>query len=113
MTDRNDTEDVDAQGIPSPQGEHDLIETDFERVDEVRAAAGIKIAAPDLDGAMAGAPIRIIRDRDRSEVIAEVEACADRFSFVERGLSARDLTPIPTLSWCTTRRRAAHRAPKG
>jgi BCCT family betaine/carnitine transporter len=30
MTDRNDTEDVDAQGIPTPEGEHDLIETDYD-----------------------------------------------------------------------------------
>jgi translation initiation factor 5B len=49
-------------------------EQKFEQVDEVAAADGVKIAAPDLDGAMAGAPIRVIRDRDRSEVIAEVEA---------------------------------------
>ena len=33
----------------------------------------MKIAAPDLDDAMAGAPIRVVRDRDVTEVIAEVE----------------------------------------
>ncbi|MDG5778969.1 translation initiation factor IF-2 [Haloarculaceae archaeon H-GB2-1] len=49
-------------------------EKQFEKVDSVAAADGIKIAAPDLDDAMAGAPIRVVRDRDVDEVIAEVEA---------------------------------------
>ncbi|WP_262180104.1 translation initiation factor IF-2 [Haloarcula laminariae] len=48
-------------------------EQQFEQVDAVAAADGVKIAAPDLDGAIAGAPIRVLRDRDRAEVIAEVE----------------------------------------
>ncbi|MDT3437094.1 translation initiation factor IF-2 [Haloarcula sp. 1CSR25-25] len=48
-------------------------EQEFEQVEQVAAADGVKIAAPDLGDAMAGAPIRVIRDRDRSEVIAEVE----------------------------------------
>jgi translation initiation factor 5B len=46
----------------------------FEQVDEVVAAAGIKIAAPDLDDAMAGAPVRVVRDQNREEVIRAVEA---------------------------------------
>ncbi|PSQ11237.1 translation initiation factor IF-2 [Halobacteriales archaeon QS_5_70_15] len=46
----------------------------FDQVDEVVAAAGIKIAAPDLDDAMAGAPVRVVRDRPVEEVIADVEA---------------------------------------
>ncbi|GGN91786.1 MULTISPECIES: translation initiation factor IF-2 [Haloarcula] len=48
-------------------------EAQFEQVDEVTAADGVKIAAPELDDAMAGAPIRVVRNRERSEVIAEVE----------------------------------------
>ncbi|EMA22401.1 translation initiation factor IF-2 [Haloarcula argentinensis] len=48
-------------------------EQEFEQVEQVAAADGVKIAAPELGDAMAGAPIRVIRDRDRSEVIAEVE----------------------------------------
>ncbi|WP_302081528.1 translation initiation factor IF-2 [Salinibaculum rarum] len=57
---------------PKPLSE---IRTDeeFESVPEVTAADGVKIAAPDLDDAMAGAPIRVVRDRDVDEVIAEVE----------------------------------------
>jgi translation initiation factor 5B len=47
---------------------------EFERVDSVVAAEGIKIAAPDLDDAMAGAPVRVVRDRDLGTVIEAVEA---------------------------------------
>jgi translation initiation factor 5B len=49
-------------------------ESRFERVEQVSAAAGVKIAAPDLDAAMAGAPVRVVRDRDLDEVVAEVRA---------------------------------------
>ncbi|WP_135303824.1 translation initiation factor IF-2 [Haloarcula amylovorans] len=48
-------------------------EQEFEQVEEVAAADGVKIAAPDLDNAMAGAPIRVVRDRDQEEVVAEVQ----------------------------------------
>jgi len=46
----------------------------FEQVESVVAAQGVKIAAPDLDDAMAGAPIRVVRDRDLDTVIGEVQA---------------------------------------
>ncbi|MEF8812298.1 MAG: translation initiation factor IF-2 [Halovenus sp.] len=49
-------------------------EEGFERVSEARAAQGVKIAAPDLDRAMAGAPIRVVRDRSLEDVVAAVEA---------------------------------------
>ncbi|MEZ3115240.1 translation initiation factor IF-2 [Halobaculum sp. MBLA0147] len=48
-------------------------EKEFEQVPELAAAAGIKIAAPDLDRAMAGAPVRVAREENVDEVIAEVE----------------------------------------
>jgi translation initiation factor 5B len=44
----------------------------FDKVEQVGAAAGVKIAAPDLDDAMAGAPVRVVRDRPVDEVVAEV-----------------------------------------
>ena len=47
---------------------------EFEKVDEVVAAQGVKIAAPDLDDAMAGAPIRVVRDQNVETVIEEVRA---------------------------------------
>ena len=46
----------------------------FEQADSVVAAQGVKIAAPDLDDAMAGAPIRVVRDRDVEDVLDEVRA---------------------------------------
>jgi translation initiation factor 5B len=46
----------------------------FEKVDEIAAASGVKVAAPDLDEAMAGAPVRVVRDRNLDAVIAEVRA---------------------------------------
>jgi len=64
--------DVRALLRPRPL-EEIRIEKQFEQVDAVAAADGVKIAAPDLDDAIAGAPIRVLRDRERSEVIAEVE----------------------------------------
>ncbi|SDY38156.1 translation initiation factor IF-2 [Halobellus clavatus] len=58
---------------PRPNAEI-RVEKRFDKVDEVRAAAGIKVAAPELDDAMAGAPIRVVRDQNREAVIDEVEA---------------------------------------
>ena len=49
-------------------------EKQFERMDAVAAAAGVKIAAPDLDDAMAGAPVRVVRGRPLEDVIAGVES---------------------------------------
>jgi translation initiation factor 5B len=46
----------------------------FEKAAEVSAAAGVKIAAPDLDQAMAGAPVRVVRNRPLEEVVEEVNA---------------------------------------
>jgi translation initiation factor 5B len=46
----------------------------FEQVDAVTAAAGTKIAAPDITNAMAGAPVRVVGDRDVEAVVAEVRA---------------------------------------
>jgi translation initiation factor 5B len=46
----------------------------FEQVDAVSAAAGTKIAAPDIGTAMAGAPVRVVGDRPVEGVVAEVQA---------------------------------------
>ncbi len=48
-------------------------EKQFEQVPSLSAAAGIKIAAPDLDRAMAGAPVRVAHEDDVDDVIREVE----------------------------------------
>ncbi|MFP9190806.1 translation initiation factor IF-2 [Natronosalvus vescus] len=65
--------DVRALLQPRPLAEI-RTESRFENVDEVGAAAGIKIAAPDLEDAMAGAPVRVVRDRDLEDVRSEVQA---------------------------------------
>ena len=58
---------------PQPNAEI-RVENRFERVESVAAAAGVKIAAPDLDEAMAGAPVRVVRDQTVDDVIGEVKA---------------------------------------
>ena len=65
--------DVRALLQPRPLAEI-RTEKEFERVESIRAAAGVKVAAPDLDDAMAGAPVRAVRDRPLSEVVEEVRA---------------------------------------
>ena len=65
--------DVRALLRPRPLSEI-RTEREFETVPEVAAADGIKIAAPDLDDAMAGAPVRAVRDRPVEDVVAEVQA---------------------------------------
>ena len=66
-------------------------EGEFEQVDSVAAAQGVKIAAPDLDDAMAGAPVRVVRDRPVGAVLEEVAAEIAEFqvSTVEEGISAK------------------------
>jgi translation initiation factor 5B len=66
-------------------------ESSFEQVESVAAAEGVKVAAPDLGDAMAGAPVRVVRDRDLEEVLAEVEAeiAEIQVSTVEEGISVK------------------------
>ena len=54
------------------------VEREFEHVDVVTAAAGVKIFAPELDKAIAGSPIRAVRsdgdvEKAKEEMSAEVE----------------------------------------
>jgi translation initiation factor 5B len=66
---------TDVRALLQPQPLAEIrTEKQFEQVDSVRAAAGVKIAAPDLDDAMAGAPVRVVRDRNVEEIVAEVRA---------------------------------------
>lgn len=53
-----------------------LIEDRFERVKSVAAAAGIKVSAPNLEGVIAGSPIRVIRgdaEQVKEEIRREME----------------------------------------
>lgn len=47
----------------------------FQKVDEVVAAAGIKIAAPNLDNVVSGSPLRVLSDENdvESEILKEIE----------------------------------------
>ncbi|MFP4632357.1 MAG: translation initiation factor IF-2 [Halobacteriota archaeon] len=46
-------------------------EKEFEQVDRVTAAHGIKVAAPDLDDAMAGGPFRVVGEDDELDDVVE------------------------------------------
>ncbi|MUV87737.1 translation initiation factor IF-2 [Natronomonas sp. CBA1123] len=72
---KNDPIVTDVRALLQPRPLAEIrTEKQFEQVEEVGAAAGVKIAAPDLDDAMAGAPVRVVRDRPLEDVIAEVQA---------------------------------------
>ncbi len=57
---------------PKPLDEIRDPENRFDQVELVRAAAGIKIAAADLEGVAAGAPLRVV-GKDPNEAMREVE----------------------------------------
>lgn len=66
---------TEVRALLQPQPNAEIrVENRFEQVESVAAAAGIKIAAPDLDDAMAGAPVRVVRDQPVEAVIEEVKA---------------------------------------
>ncbi|WP_336135279.1 translation initiation factor IF-2 [Natronomonas amylolytica] len=72
---QNDPIVTEVRALLQPQPLAEIrTEKQFEQVEEVKAAAGVKIAAPDLADAMAGAPVRVVRDRPVEEVIEEVQA---------------------------------------
>ncbi|WP_115864810.1 translation initiation factor IF-2 [Halorussus litoreus] len=86
---KNDPIVTDVRALLKPRDLAEIRTEDrFEKVDEIRAAAGAKIAAPDLDEAMAGAPVRVVRDRDLDDVIAEVRA---ELSEIEVGTAEQGL----------------------
>ncbi|MFB6362320.1 MAG: translation initiation factor IF-2, partial [Halobacteriales archaeon] len=66
---------TDVRALLQPRALAEIrVERQFEQVDEVSAAAGVKISAPDLDDAMAGAPVRVVRDQSVETVIEAVQA---------------------------------------
>jgi len=72
---KNDPIVTDVRALLKPRPLAEIRTEDrFEKVDEIAAAAGVKIAAPELDDAMAGAPVRVVRNQDIDDVIAEVRA---------------------------------------
>jgi translation initiation factor 5B len=61
---------------PSPNDDMRDARKAFIDVDEVVAAAGIKLVCPDVDGVVSGAPLRVIRDGNDDEAWAAVEAAS-------------------------------------
>ena len=47
----------------------------FQKFNEVVAAAGIKIAAPNLDDVVSGSPLRVLSDKEnvKEEILKEIE----------------------------------------
>ncbi|MEW6295448.1 MAG: translation initiation factor IF-2 [Candidatus Diapherotrites archaeon] len=61
--------------LPKPLDEIRSPQEKFDSVKEVHAAAGLKIAAPNLEEAIAGAPLRVIeKDTDLEEVQKEIKS---------------------------------------
>ncbi|MEO2241313.1 MAG: translation initiation factor IF-2 [Euryarchaeota archaeon] len=59
---------------PKPMDEMRDPSDRFRKVDEVSAAAGVKISAPELDRAIAGTPLRVVGDdEDVEKVVEEVQ----------------------------------------
>lgn len=67
------------KALLKPKPLHEIrTEKEFEPVESVIAAAGVKVAAPELERAIAGSPIRTVRNEDeaekaKKELSAEVE----------------------------------------
>jgi len=59
--------------LPQPLEEIRETKKKFKTVEKVYAAAGLKIAAPGLENALAGSPLRVIRGNEQ-EVIKEIKA---------------------------------------
>jgi translation initiation factor 5B len=67
--------ETDVRALLQPQPLAEIrTESQFQKVDAATAAAGVKIAAPELQAAVAGAPVRVLRDRPRQDVLDEVTA---------------------------------------
>jgi translation initiation factor 5B len=66
---------------PNPLKELRL-EKDFRNLDSVHAAAGIKIAAPGLEGVVAGSPLRSVREeKDMEKAVGEVRQEIEEVEF--------------------------------
>jgi len=52
-------------------------ESKFQQVNKITAAAGVKISAPGLEGALAGAPIRVATEENLEEIVAQVKSEID------------------------------------
>jgi translation initiation factor 5B len=58
--------------VPKPLDEIRDPRDRFSSVDSVSAAAGVKIVAPDLEGALAGAPLYVVPEEEEAEKYVEI-----------------------------------------
>ena len=72
----NDVITTNIRSILKPRPLEEIRESKnrFEKVDEVVAAAGIKISAPNLDDVVSGSPLRVVTDKEdaKSELLEEL-----------------------------------------
>jgi translation initiation factor 5B len=62
------------------------VEKQFESIDHVSAAAGVKIAAPNLENAVAGSPIATVRNKEDIEKVKnELQASIEEIEFEKTG----------------------------
>ena len=61
----------------------------FERVKEVSAAAGIKIACKETDGVIAGAPIAVVKNPKDPAIQAITEECSIKIETEEKGITIK------------------------
>ena len=57
--------------MPKPLQEIRVAKRELVLVDEVHAAAGVRVVAPDLDKAVAGAPLYVAKDEEEAKILAE------------------------------------------
>jgi translation initiation factor 5B len=65
------------------------VEKQFDVIDRVSAASGIKISAPDMEGAIAGSPVVFVSDEKRiSTIKTEMQAMTEEIEFTKEGEGA-------------------------
>ncbi|MFP3170090.1 MAG: translation initiation factor IF-2, partial [Sulfolobaceae archaeon] len=58
--------------VPKPLQDIKVVKTDLTAIDEVYAAAGVKIYAPDLENALAGSPLFAVDDESKIEEFKKI-----------------------------------------
>ncbi len=58
-------------------------EEKFQQMDKVIAAAGIKISAPNLDGALAGTPLRVATAETIDKIVKEIKQEVDAVTLIQ------------------------------
>ncbi|PTD93403.1 translation initiation factor IF-2 [archaeon SCG-AAA382B04] len=62
---------------PRPMEEIRESGSEFEKVDRVNAAAGVKVVAPDLDKALAGFPLHVVDEKNKQKIREKLKSKVD------------------------------------